>query len=1388
MSTEWKPLTALPDLRNVGRITLDVETKDDGLIDNIGSGWPWGGGYVCGVSVAWRANGAIQSLYAPLAHPDTANVDRDALIRWLQDLVTSDLNIVGHNTLYDFGWLQTDLGVAMPPPERLEETAAAATLVDENQLSYKLDALCAWRGIAGKDEALLREGCATLGLIPKNSRKKFKPQEHIWRLPARFVGPYAEQDTISTLLLFESLKPALDREGTYAAYRVEVELLPMVAAMRRRGIRIDTVRAEQVRDLILARRDAVFKELAEKLGTSVSMAEIGGKKWLKQTHDTYGIECPLTDKGNPSFTASWMSKHPHWLPRLIDKADRYNKAGVHFLEGQILEHLQNGRVFGEIYPHRSDNGGTRSLRFSYGHPSLQQTPAHDEELAPLIRGVFLPEDGETWASCDLSQQEFRLLVHYAARHKLPGAAEARDRYINDPRTDFHLLVSEFVGGMLDRHRAKGTNFGKIYGAGVRKFAEMIGKPEAEAEKIYALYDEKLPFVSQLANRCQQAAMREGFLTLLDSARRHFNQWAPGGRWEEGAGPCSRAEADRRTHDPGHPWYGRPLYRADTRKALNALVQGSGARYVKLWMREVWRSGVTPMLQMHDSLDLSVASPEQAEMVTRLGEEVIKLEVPMRVDVKFGRTWADAKHTWAELHTENDGRERTQREGPILSSVSGEATNSAPTEDPLPWEGGASFENPQPHVSDTEQPAHICIHCHLQPPDGTERAIGADGAWIHPRCEDAYIDARLAEEGIALEQPREIPPPPPPPTHDEPPSGNEHGPTDGGNGAWRGDGSKTEAARDTYTEEHAGELFDDTFLRQQGYKLVQAFDYTLADHTSLYQQNRYELKKGYTPSKKRQRKRFLPHHKANGKDLLGAGARRVIYNWPAIMHAGPGSTVFVTEGENKAAALIKAGLLATTVLSHDWVPECVAALTERHVIILADHDKDGERLAGAAQKKLAPVAASTRIIPASHLWRHLPGDKTPAPRDDVVDWIKLGGDPKQLLDICRKIPADGIITAKPYLPPAEADIAPWQWLYGRLLLRSEVTGTAAMGGTGKSTLSIVEALAMASGRALLGQDVPQPLRVVLINLEDTRNTMDKRIAAAMRHYKLTATDIGDRLIVIGKGDIKIKVARQLRSGDVERNEQTIRALTRLVHKHRADVLSIDSFIRTHKVNENDNSAMQEVVECYEDIAVEGRCAVHLWHHTRKLGGEKATIEAARGASAFVDACRSARVLETMSAKDHEQLKQIQPDMLPPGFYFRGFSGKRSFAPPVDQSDWHRIESIILANGDNVGVVTAWRYPASQDAIAPEVIEHIIAEIDQGMPNGQRFSNHNSATKRQAWPIVQKHCSDKTQEQCHRIIVGWVKDGLLNEEPYDDPVYKREQIGLFAHKPEPEENKP
>ena len=137
------------------------------------------------------------------------------------------------------------------------------------------------------------------------------------------VGPYAEQDAINTLMLFESLEPVLDREGTRGAYRLEVDLLPMVLEMRRRGIRVDVDAAERARDHLLQKRDAIFAELSEKLGANVGMAEIRRNKWLAATFDRHGIKYPHTAKGNPSFTAGlagWMNKHEHWLPQLVAQA------------------------------------------------------------------------------------------------------------------------------------------------------------------------------------------------------------------------------------------------------------------------------------------------------------------------------------------------------------------------------------------------------------------------------------------------------------------------------------------------------------------------------------------------------------------------------------------------------------------------------------------------------------------------------------------------------------------------------------------------------------------------------------------------------------------------------------------------------------------------------------------------------------------------------------------------------------------------------------------------------------------------------------------------------------------------------------------------------------
>jgi DNA polymerase I-like protein with 3'-5' exonuclease and polymerase domains len=648
MTGDWRAPTELPDLRRVDLIAIDTETKDDRLRADMGSGWPFRSGHLCGISVAYRAENEIRGLYFPIRHPDTQNFVPEQIYQWVRDHIAVSVRFIGQNSLYDWGWLRTEAGIKMPAGERLEEIGALATMVDENRFKYSLDALCAWRGLPGKNETLLRQGIEALGLVT-NKRKKVAPQNYLWQLPARYVGPYAEADAVSTLRLFESLNPILDQEGTRAAYRLECDILPMVLEMRLRGIRIDLDAAESARDLLLHKRDAALAKLSKKLGQTISMHEIQGRKWLIETFDRLNIKYSHTEKGNPSFTAGktgWMAGHKHWLPPLIATANKYDKAAADFLQ-KLIDHTVNGRIHAEINPHRSEDNGTKSFRFSYSNPPLQQMPSRDEELAPLIRGVFLPEAGEVWAKPDASQQEFRFVVHFANQHKLRKAAEAVARYRDDPDCDFHALAATITA--LERTSAKAVNFAKIYGAGTRKFSLMIGKPLAEAQRIYAQYDRELPFLRQLSGIYTRRARSQGYITLYDGARRHFDRFAPGGKWQKGASPCPLEEAQERLKDPEHPWYRRgPLHRADTHTALNALIQGSAARHTKLWMRACWREGVVPLLQMHDCLDCSVSSREQAELVARLGCEAVALDVPMRVDLKFGRNWGDAKHTWDQL--------------------------------------------------------------------------------------------------------------------------------------------------------------------------------------------------------------------------------------------------------------------------------------------------------------------------------------------------------------------------------------------------------------------------------------------------------------------------------------------------------------------------------------------------------------------------------------------------------------------------------------------------------------------------------------------------------------------------------------------------------------------
>jgi len=439
--------------------------------------------------------------------------------------------------------------------------------------------------------------------------------------------------------------------------------------------------------------------------------------------------------------------------------------------------------------------------------------------------------------------------------------------------------------------------------------------------------------------------------------------------------------------------------------------------------------------------------------------------------------------------------------------------------------------------------------------------------------------------------------PPSPPQSKPSSGNGHGNgfagftnsiDHSGNGATRTTGSKTEAERDTYAEEHAGEPFSDTDLRAVGYRLARIFNYTLADVTLLYQQNRYELPPGAKITKKRPRKKFRPHHRVDGIEVMSAPARRVIYNWPAIMRAAPGSTVYVTEGEANADVLIKAGLLATTVLSHKWTPECVAALTGHHLIILADHDKDGEKLAANAQRKLAPVAASTRIVPTAHLWKHLPSGGEPDIGDDVEDWIARGGDLARLLDICREIPAGLVLDS---VRAADVEIEDYDWIWPDRLARKKIGLIVGLPDEGKGlTISDIAARITRGSPWPCDEGQAPTGNVILLSAEDD-----------------IADTIAPRLLAAGADLTRVTILKMVHAPNAERMFSLVTDLNALRQKiieiGNVVLIIIDpvtAYLGVGKVDSFRATDVRAILSPLKELAEELRvCVLGIMHFNKKI---------------------------------------------------------------------------------------------------------------------------------------------------------------------------------------------
>jgi DNA polymerase I-like protein with 3'-5' exonuclease and polymerase domains len=604
--TEWVPPINLPDLSQHKEIAIDLETRDPNLM-KMGSGSVRGDGEIVGIAVAVEG----WSGYFPIAHEGGGNMDRALVLDWFEEVLHTTATKIFHNAMYDVSWIRS-LGFYINGG--IIDTMIAASLVNENRFRYTLDAVAKDYVGAGKNERLLQEAAKDWGVDAK---------AEMWRLPAPFVGEYAEKDAEITLKLWGAMQHEISKQDLWDVFNLETNLFPCLVDMKFKGVRVDLDIANGIKKSLIKTEKDLHKDIKKIAGFDI---EIWANASIAKAFDKLKIPYDRTETGVPSFTKNFLATHPAELPKLIVNAREINKANTTFID-TILKHEHKGRIHSDINQIRSDQGGTVTGRFSYSNPNLQQIPARHKELGPMIRSIFIPEDDHTWGCFDYSQQEPRILVHFASLMKLEGTGTIVDAY-NDGSADFHQMIADMAG--IDRKQAKTINLGIMYGMGKNKLMAELGLMKDAAEKLLKTYHQKAPFVKMLSEAVSRRADDSGKIRTIGGRLCHFDMWEPHGFGIKK--PLNHADA-LREHGPG-------IKRAFTYKALNKLIQGSAADMTKQSMLALYREGVIPHIQIHDELDISVASVQHAEKIIKIMEEAVELQVPNKVDYEKGDNWGD----------------------------------------------------------------------------------------------------------------------------------------------------------------------------------------------------------------------------------------------------------------------------------------------------------------------------------------------------------------------------------------------------------------------------------------------------------------------------------------------------------------------------------------------------------------------------------------------------------------------------------------------------------------------------------------------------------------------------------------------------------------------------
>lgn len=367
-----------------------------------------------------------------------------------------------------------------------------------------------------------------------------------------------------------------------------------------------------------------------------------------------------------------------------------------------------------------------------------------------------------------------------------------------------------------------------------------------------------------------------------------------------------------------------------------------------------------------------------------------------------------------------------------------------------------------------------------------------------------------------------------------------------------------------------------------------------------------------------------------------------------------------------------------------------------------------------------------------------------------------------------------------------------WLLGNTFCRGYLSSLIAEGGTGKTALRLAQCIALAAGRGdIAGGKVFAQTRVLYISLEDDADELRRRVRAALMHHGVSYESIRDWLYLATPGTewepkqpvSAYTIAYATRWGELKVGE-FLTKLSAALFQYRFGLVVIDPFVKLHGANENSNPEIDYVCRVLARLATQYHCAIDVPHHVSKVIGEGSRSNRTRGASAFRDAVRLLYTLTSMSADEAAEMNVDDRERLS---LVRLDPGKLNITVPAADATWFKLVGVRIGNGnatypngDDVQTVERWIAPDIWKNLTTELVNQILDDFSNGLPDGRKYGFGNVGPERQGWRVIQKFAPDLTDKQAKIVLKKWEETGMVESVTYTDPVKRQDQKGIIVRR--------